>query len=72
MNRYLGSTEGERMPYAPYKPGPMSMAMAILVAVIALGIAITMMVHHKDSRGVIFIVAAVVAAIIAVLVRPRS
>ena len=60
------------MPYAPYKPGPMSMAMAILVAIIALVMGVIMMAHHKDSRGVIFIVAAAVAAIIAVLARPRS
>jgi hypothetical protein len=50
----------------------MSMAMAILVAVIALVMGVTIMAHHKDSRGVIFIVAAGVAAIIAVLARPRS
>ena len=50
----------------------MSMAMAILVAIIALVMGVIMMAHHKDSRGVIFIVAAAVAAIIAVLARPRS
>ena len=60
------------MPYAPYKPGLISMAMAILVAAIALIMGIIMMVHHKDSRGVIFIVAAGAAAIIAVLARPRA
>lgn len=60
------------MPYAPYKPGPMSMAMAILVAVIALVMGIFLMVHHKDGRGIIFIVAAAAATIIAVLARPRT
>jgi hypothetical protein len=59
------------MPYAPYKPGRLSMAVAGLVAVIALAVGIIMMAHHKDSRGVIFIAAAVVAAILAVLARPR-
>jgi glucose uptake protein GlcU len=47
------------------------MAVASLVAVIALVIGIIMMAHHKESRGVIFIVGAVVAAIFAVLARPR-
>ena len=60
------------MPYAPYKPGPVSMAVAILVTVIALVMGIIMLAHHKDSRGVIFIVAAVAAAIVAVLARPRK
>jgi hypothetical protein len=60
------------MPYAPYKPGPVSMAIAILVAIIALVVGVIMMAHHKDSRGVIFIAAAAAAAIIAVLARPRS
>jgi hypothetical protein len=59
------------MPYAPYKPGPMAKAMAVLVAVIALVMGVIMVAHHKDSRGVIFIAAAAVAAIIAVLARPR-
>ena len=59
------------MPYAPYKPGPVSTAIAILVAVIALVMGAIMMAHHRDSRGVIFIAAAAVAAIIAVLARPR-
>jgi hypothetical protein len=59
------------MPYAPYKPGPVSTAVAILVAVIALVMGAIMMAHHRDSRGVIFIAAAAVAAIIAVLARPR-
>ena len=60
------------MPYAPYKRGPRSMAVAILVAVIALVMGIVLMVHHKDGRGLIFIVSAAAAAIIAVLARPRS
>ena len=55
------------MLYAPYKRGSVSMAMVILVAVIALVMGIILMAHHKDSRGVIFIAAAAVAAIIAVL-----
>lgn len=60
------------MSYAPYRPGPMSMAVAILVAVIALVIGIILMAHHKDGRGVIFIVAAPAAPIIALLARPRT
>lgn len=60
------------MPYAPYKPGPMSTAVAVLVAVIALVMGIIMLAHHKDGRGAVFIAAAVVAAVIAVLARPRS
>jgi hypothetical protein len=68
MNGYPGSTKdslGKRVPYAPYKPGPMSMAIAILVAVIALVTGVILMVHHKDGRGVIFVAAA--AATIAVI-----
>lgn len=60
------------MPYAPYKPGPVSTAVAVLVAVIALVTGIVMVGHHKDGRGVLFIAAAVVAATIAVFARPRS
>jgi hypothetical protein len=60
------------VPYAPYKRGPVSMAVASLVAVIALVVGISMMADHKDGRGVIFIVAAVAATIIAVLARPRT
>jgi hypothetical protein len=66
------STKGKRMSYAPYKPGPMSMAVAILVAVIALVIGIILMAHHKDGRGAIFIVAAPAALVIALLARPRT
>jgi ABC-type Mn2+/Zn2+ transport system permease subunit len=50
----------------------MSMAVAILVAVIALVIGIILMAHHKDGRGAIFIVAAPAALIIALLARPRT
>ena len=58
------------MPYAPYKRGPLAMAVAGLVAVIALAMGVIMIAHHKDSRGVIFIAAAAVAVILAVLARP--
>ena len=59
------------MPYAPYKRGLVPMAVAALVAVVALVVGISMMADHKDGRGVIFIVAAVVAAIVAMVARPR-
>ncbi len=52
--------------------GPVGMAVASLVAVVALAAGIIMMTDHRDGRGVIFLVAAVAAAIIAVLARPRS
>ena len=55
------------MPYAPYKPGPM----AILVAVIALVTGMILLAHHKDGRAVIFFAAAAAAAVTAVLARPR-
>lgn len=48
------------------------MAVAGLVAVVALIAGILMMTDHKSGRGVIFIVAAVVAAIVAVFARPRG
>jgi len=57
------------MPYAPYKAGPVSTAVAFLVAVIAVVTGIVMMAHHKDGRGAVFIAAGVVAAVIAVLAR---
>ena len=60
------------MPYAPYKRGLVPMAVAALVAVVALVVGISMMADHKDGRGVIFIVAAAAAVIIAVLARPQS
>jgi phosphate starvation-inducible membrane PsiE len=47
------------------------MAAAGLVAVVALAVGVLMLTDHKSSRGVIFIVAAVVAAIVAVFARPR-
>jgi hypothetical protein len=47
------------------------MAVAGLVAVMALAAGTFMMSHHKDGRGAIFIAGAVVAAILAVLARPR-
>jgi hypothetical protein len=59
------------MPYAPYKRGPLAMAAASLVAAVALAMGIIMMDHHKDGRGVVFIAAAVAAAVLSVLARPR-
>ena len=47
------------------------MAVAGLVAVVALIAGVLMLTDHKSSRGVIFIVAAVMAAIVAVFARPR-
>jgi hypothetical protein len=46
------------------------MAVAGLVAVVALIVGVLMMTDHKGGRGVIFIVARVVAAIVAVFARP--
>jgi hypothetical protein len=46
------------------------MAVAGFVAVVALIAGILMVTDHKDGRGVIFIVAAVVAAILAIFARP--
>ena len=59
------------MPYAPYGRGPVYMAVAGLVAVVALIVGVLMMTDHKSGRGVIFIVAAVAAAIVATFARPR-
>ena len=59
------------MPYAPFRRGPVYMAVAGLIAVVALIVGVLMMTDHKSGRGVIFIVAAVVAAIVAVFARPR-
>jgi hypothetical protein len=59
------------MPYGPYGRGPVYMAAAGLVAVVALIVGVLMLTDHKDGRGVIFIVAAVAAAIVAVSARPR-
>jgi glucose uptake protein GlcU len=47
------------------------MIAAGLVAVIALAVGILMLTDHKSGRGIIFIVAAVVAVIVAVFARPR-
>jgi len=47
------------------------MAVAGLVAVIALIAGIVMLTDHKSSRGLIFIVAAVLAVIVALFARPR-
>ena len=47
------------------------MAVAGFVAVVALIVGILMVTDHKSGRGVIFIVAAVVAAIVAISARPR-
>ncbi len=59
------------MPYAPYGRGPVYMALAGLVAVVALIAGVLMVTEHKSGRGIIFIVAAVVAAIVAIFARPR-
>jgi hypothetical protein len=59
------------MPYALFRRGPVYMAVVGLVAVVALIAGVLMMTNHKSGRGVIFIVAAVVAAIVAVFARPR-
>ncbi len=59
------------MPYAPYGRGPVYMAVAGFVAVVALIVGILMVTDHKRGRGVIFIVAAVVAVIVAIFARPR-
>jgi glucose uptake protein GlcU len=59
------------MPYAPMGRGPAYMAVAGLVAVIALVAGIVMLTDHKSSKGLIFIVAAVLAAIVALFARPR-
>lgn len=48
------------------------MAVAGLVAVAALVIGVLMLTDHKSGRGVIFIVAAVVAVIVAIFARPRG
>ena len=47
------------------------MAVAGFVAAVALSVGVLMLTDHKSGRGVIFIVAAVVAAIVAVSARPR-
>jgi phosphate starvation-inducible membrane PsiE len=47
------------------------MAVAGFVAVVALVAGILMVTDHKSGRGVIFIGAAVVAAIVAISARPR-
>jgi hypothetical protein len=60
------------MPYAPFRRGPVYMAVAGLVAVVALIAGVLMMTDHESGRGVIFIVAAVVAAIVAVFARPAD
>ncbi len=59
------------MPYGPYGRGPVHMTAAGLVAVVALIVGVLMLTDHKSGRGVIFIAAAVVAAVVAVLARPR-
>ena len=59
------------MPYAPYGRGPVYTAAAGVVAVVALTAGILMMTDHKSGRGVISIVAAVVAVIVAMFARPR-
>jgi phosphate starvation-inducible membrane PsiE len=47
------------------------MAVAGFVAVVALIVGILMVTDHKSGRGVIFIVAAVAAVIVALFARPR-
>jgi hypothetical protein len=59
------------MPYAPYRRGPVFMAAAGLVAVDALTVGVLMVTDHKSGRGIIFIVAAVAAAVVAIFARPR-
>ncbi len=59
------------MPYGPYARGPVSMAAAGFVAVVALSVGILLLTDRKSSQGAIFIAAAVVAAVVAVSVRPR-
>jgi glucose uptake protein GlcU len=48
-----------------------AMGVAGLVAVVALIVGVLMLTDHKNGRGVIFIVAAVVAVIAAIFARPR-
>ena len=50
---------------------PVYMAVAGLVAVVVLIGGVLMMTDHKSGRGVIFIVVAVMAAIVAIFARPR-
>jgi len=59
------------MPYGPYGRGPVYMAVEGFVAVVALIVGTRMLTDHKSSRGVIFIAAAVVPAVVAVYARPR-
>jgi hypothetical protein len=47
------------------------MAVAGLIAVGALAFGILMLTEHRDGRGLIFIAAAVAAAVVAVAARPR-
>jgi phosphate starvation-inducible membrane PsiE len=47
------------------------MAVAGFVAVVALIVGILMVTDHKSGKGVIFIIAAVAAVIVAVFARPR-
>ena len=50
---------------------PVYMAVAGLVVVVALIVGVLMMTDHRSGRGVIFIVAAVVAVIVAVFAPPE-
>ncbi|HEY0935983.1 MAG TPA: hypothetical protein VGD91_19860 [Trebonia sp.] len=59
------------MPYGPFGRSPVYLAVACFVAVVALGVGVLMLTDHKSGRGIVFIVAAVVAAIVAVSARPR-
>jgi glucose uptake protein GlcU len=59
------------MPYGPYRRGPGYMAVAGLIAVVAVAAGVLMLTDHKSGRGVIFIVAGVVAAVVALFARPR-
>lgn len=59
------------MPYAPYGRGRGYVAVAGLVAVVAVIAGVLMLTDHKSGRGVIFIVAGVVAAVVALFARPR-
>jgi hypothetical protein len=47
------------------------MTVAIIVAVVAVVVGIVMLSRHKEGLGALFIVAGVVAAVLAMVARPR-